>query len=197
MKNNKVNFIKRFNLQELYAKFLTLEPRQKILAIAALVIGVFLLFYLPINTIRSSIGELETQYQTLKRKQDRLVQNISKLETLKIQSAQIEAAIKKRRGQSLKTIVDQKATKAGIKDRFSSRRQENQTGSMPYYEMESVTATFRRLNIQELTDFLAGIESHQEFPLIVTDLDVRLMKSSQKLLRGQIKIETFKALKKD
>lgn len=179
-KSGKYSLKQRLNLNELYETFLALAPRQQVLAIAGLAVGMLLLVFLPITCASSRIGALKQEIENHEKNLGKVVSKLEEYNQAKSKFDAIKSQIKPESQVKLRTLIENLATQSQIGDRIDSLQEKSARKEDEEYGELKVNGRLVRVSLMQAVEFIYGIENQRNLNLKVSRLQLQTRYDNRK-----------------
>lgn len=180
----------RFNLEEIYDRVMGLTPREQLIAAGVAAFVLLLLIVLPISCASSKLGKLDTQILNYEKDVSKI---IAKIEILKKDEERLHVLQQKIRPKfevKLTTRLESLATQIGIGNNIDSL-QEKPGASGDNFEELTANVKISKLSLNQLIEFLHGIETQSDLNLRVDGLQMKPRYDNRQLFDANFDVVTL------
>ena len=172
MAKGKYSILDRSKLAELWDRFLSLGPREQIAAAAGAGVVALLLIIIPISCASSKLGNMEKQIANHEKDLSQIMDKITEYNQAQAKIDKIEKNIKPKSEVQLTTRLEALATRSGIGSNIDSLKEKPGTPGENYEELV-VAVRVTNLSLNQVIEFLYGIESQKDINLKVSRLQLK------------------------
>jgi general secretion pathway protein M len=172
MAKGKYSIVDRLRLGELWDRFMGLGPREQIMAGAGALVVVILLIVIPISCASSKLGNMQRQISTHEKDVAQIMDKIAEYNHAQGKIERIEKSIKPKSEVQLTTRLEALATKSGIGGNIDSLKEKPGAPGESYEELV-VEVRLSKLSLNQVIEFLYGIESQQDIRLRISRLQLK------------------------
>jgi general secretion pathway protein M len=172
MAKGKYSIVDRLRLGELWDSFIGLGPREQIMAGAGAAFVVLLLIVIPISCASSKLGGMEKQISSHEKDVAQIMDKITEYNQAQAKIDKLEKNIKPKSEVQLTTRLEALATRSGIGGNIDSLKEKPGTPGEDYEELV-VAVRVSKLSLNQVIEFLYGIESQKEIHMKISRLQLK------------------------
>lgn len=172
MAKGKYSITDRLRLGELWDRFMGLGPREQIMAAAGAGVVALLLIVIPISCASSKLGNMEKQISSHEKDVSQIMDKITEYNRAQGKIERLEKSIKPKSEVQLTTRLEALATRSGIGGNIDSLKEKPGTPGENYEELV-VAVRITKLSLNQVIEFLYGIESQKDINLKVSRLQLK------------------------
>lgn len=187
----RISLRERLNFEELYHRFLAMEPRERILALVGLLIGLLLILFLPISCASSKIAKKERNILNHSKNMEELISKLREYQTLQGRMKAMESSWAARSKISLSTTLESLSTQSGLDKNIDSiKEQPPSVGEKDLLEEHVAAVRLSRVPLSSLVDYLYKIETFQQGSLKVRKLQMKPRYDNRQLFDVSFEVAT-------
>src|SRR3989338_2108551 len=183
--------LERLRLDNLYASYLGLSPREQTFSLIGLGILPILAIFVPISLASSSLTSLEKNIVEEEKNLKQMMRGIETHNEMKSKMEAMERTFSTGFDSSIASTLESIANKAGIKARIDSLKEKNIAPS-DLYDETSVDVRLKRILLSELISFLYEIENHPQKILRLSHLEIKPRFDSKQELDVSFSVSSFR-----
>lgn len=184
--------LQHFTLDNVYTTFDELSPSNKIVALISVGVAILLVLFLPLSLLSGKVSSLKKEVTVAQKGAKQIEDRILDYQKARAQLDEVEAKLGRVSG-SLTSRVDAIAKQAGL---TVDQLREKPPQELDFMEINSIEVKLASVSLQQLIDFLQGIESDQASLMRVRKIEIKPKYANRQLLEASFELATF-ALKRE
>ncbi len=186
---SKYSLKERLNFEEIYQRFLGLDPKQRILAMGGGIFLILLILLIPISLATSKISEQE---EAILNHEKNMTSLISKINDYKLASRKLDALKEhwsKRSAVGLPTILEDISREVGVT--IDSINPTVNTSTKSLLEEHVASVKLSRITLNQALDYLYKVESSPQGELKVSKLKMNPRFDNRQLFDLTFDVSTY------
>lgn len=185
--------IERVKIDNLYAVYLGMNPKEQTVALVVASIAVLLILILPVAVASSRISKLEKDVVQGRGELRQIMRAIEVYDSKNAELKQIQKMVGAGFDSSLSTTLESIAEKQGIKEQIDSLK-EKATAPSDIFDESSVDVRLKKISLKQLIDYLHAIENNDNTMLALKNLSVKTRFDNKRDLDASFTVSTFRLL---
>lgn len=183
----------RLKLANLYSAYFGMSPREQTIALVVAAVVLVLIVILPVTVASGRISKLERDLDDGKKQFKDIMHEIDTYNQRKGELAQIQQTMAGGFDSSLTTTIETLAETNGIKDKIDSVKEKAAAPSDMFDEV-SVDVKLKKVNLEQVVNFLFAIEHHPEKMLRLKQLSIKPRYDNKQELDTSFTVSTYRLL---
>ncbi len=184
--------LQHFTLDNVYTTFGEFSPRDKIIALISVGVAILLVLFLPLSLFSGKVSSLKKEVTVAQKGAKQIEDKIVDYQKSRVQLDEVEAKLGRVSG-SLTSRVDAVAKQAGL---TVDQLREKPPQELDFMEINSIEVKLAGVSLQQLIDFLQGIENDQSSLMRIRKIEIKTKYANRQMLEVSFELATF-ALKRE
>lgn len=185
--------LERLSVENIYSTYLGMTSREQTIALVSAAVVVVMIIIMPIAVASSRITRLEKELADGNKQFREIIHTLDSYNTEKAKLTGLEKMLSSGFDSSISSTLEALAEKSGIKDKIDSLK-EKPSAPSEILDEASVDVRLKKVNLQQLVDFLYAIQNDPDKLLVLKQLSMKTRFDNKQELDVSFTVSTFRML---